>query len=63
MEHKTRPIVCATRGGEGSRAVQMAAIRRARATGSKLIFLYVTDPHSLGDYDETLVSIGIRFTF
>lgn len=49
-------IVCATRGGEGSRAVQMAAIRRARAEGKRLTFLYVTDPASLGDVDETLTA-------
>lgn len=49
------PIVCATRGGEGSRAVQEAAIARAQESGNPLVFLYVTDPHSLGDYDESLV--------
>ncbi|HEX6387779.1 MAG TPA: universal stress protein [Anaerolineae bacterium] len=48
-------IVCATRGGEGSRAVQIAAIRRARAEEKPLIFLYVTDPATLGDFDETLL--------
>ena len=34
-------IVCATRGGEGSRAVQMAAIERAKRLGQPLVFLYV----------------------
>lgn len=48
------PIVCATRGGAGSRAVQMAAIQRSRESGNPLIFLYITDPHSLGTYDESL---------
>lgn len=48
-------IVCATRGGEGSRAAQMAAIRQARRTGKPLIFLYVTDPSSMGDVDELLL--------
>lgn len=48
-------IVCATRGGEGSRAAQMAAIRRARKEGKPLVFLYVTDPDSLGDVDEQLL--------
>jgi len=40
-------IVCATRGGEGSRAAQMAAIRRAKETGEPLLFLYIVDPDSL----------------
>ncbi|GJM42009.1 MAG: hypothetical protein DHS20C20_22910 [Ardenticatenaceae bacterium] len=42
-------IVCATRGGEGSRAAQMAAIERAKTTGKPLLFLYVVDPNSLDD--------------
>lgn len=53
---KQQPIVCATRGGEGSRVVQSAAIRQAKESGQPLVFLYVTDPHSLGEYDETLVT-------
>ncbi len=51
-----KPIVCATRGGEGSRAVQMAAIRQAKETGCPLIFLYVTDPYSLGEFDDVLIT-------
>ena len=48
-------IVCATRGGEGSRAVQAAAIQRAKETNSPLKFLYVADPNSLDDdIDEGL---------
>lgn len=42
-------IVCATRGGEGSRVAQMAAIEHAKATDKPLIFLYVVDPHSLDE--------------
>lgn len=42
-------IVCATRGGEGSRAVQKAAIQRAKAEQRALFFLYVADPDSLDD--------------
>ncbi len=42
-------VVCATRGGEGSRAAQLLAIERARASGKPLLFLYVVDPHSLDD--------------
>jgi nucleotide-binding universal stress UspA family protein len=47
-------IVCATRGGEGSRAVQLEAIKRAKETGQSLVFLYVTDLAGLGRVDETL---------
>ena len=31
-------IVCATRGGEGSRAVQLAAIKQAKESGKPLVF-------------------------
>jgi len=47
-------IVCATRGGQGSRAVQMAAIERAKESGEKLAFLYVVDLHLIDQYDEAL---------
>ncbi len=47
-------IVCATRAGEGSRAVQMTAINRAKAEGQTLTFLYVIDPASLGEVDAML---------
>jgi len=50
-----KSIVCATRGGEGSRAAQMAAIREARQIGKPLIFLYVTDTSSAGQVDELLL--------
>jgi nucleotide-binding universal stress UspA family protein len=50
-------IVCATRGGEGSRAAQMIAIERAKASKKRLLFLYIVDPHSLDDdIDESLKS-------
>ncbi|MCB8977882.1 MAG: universal stress protein [Ardenticatenaceae bacterium] len=45
-------IVCATRGGEGSRAAQMAAIEHAKTSDKPLIFLYVVDPHSLDEEVE-----------
>lgn len=48
------PIVCATRGGEGSLAVQIAAIERAKVENAPLIFLYVTDPLSISTYEEGL---------
>jgi hypothetical protein len=47
-------IVCATRGGEGSRAVQLAAIERARETGNNLIFLFVADSTIQTEVDEAL---------
>lgn len=47
-------IVCATRGGEGSRAVQLAAIERARRAGDTLIFLFVADTTFQEDVEETL---------
>lgn len=37
-------IVCATRGGAGSRVVQLAAIERAKRSGYPLVFLYVASP-------------------
>jgi hypothetical protein len=49
------PVVCATRGGEGSLAVQIEAIKQAKATNSKLIFLFVTDPLSVSTYESGLV--------
>ncbi|MCP4362899.1 MAG: universal stress protein [Chloroflexi bacterium] len=42
-------IVCATRGGEGSRAVQEAAIERAKVEKRPLLFLYIADPNSLDE--------------
>ncbi|PID86645.1 MAG: hypothetical protein CSA11_08695 [Chloroflexi bacterium] len=48
-------IVCATRGGEGSRAAQMAAIKRARKESKPLVFLFVIDPDGLGEIDEQLL--------
>lgn len=49
-------IVCATRGGEGSRAVQLAAIKLAKETGKQLVFLYVVSPGSLNDVSPVLVT-------
>lgn len=48
-------IVCATRGGEGSRAAQMVAIEKAKETDKPLLFLYVVDPDSLEEeIDDSL---------
>jgi hypothetical protein len=47
-------IVCATRGGEGSRAVQLAAIERAKQLNKDLIFLFVADASMEERVEETL---------
>ncbi|MCP4426584.1 MAG: universal stress protein [Chloroflexi bacterium] len=47
-------IVCATRGGEGSRAVQLAAIERAKESGQNLVFLFVADVAFQERVEETL---------
>lgn len=47
-------IVCATRGGEGSRAVQLVAIERAKQSGKDLVFLFVADSTMQGRAEETL---------
>lgn len=48
-------IVCAARGGRGSRAVQLEAIRVARERNARLVFLYVVDINALGEMDDSLV--------
>lgn len=47
-------IVCATRGGEGSRAVQIAAIEMAKQNNKSLVFLFVTDTQNVGQVDAIL---------
>ena len=47
-------IVCATRGGAGSRAVQERAIWHASQDSQKLIFLFVIDTSTLSEADESL---------
>jgi hypothetical protein len=47
-------IICATRAGEGSRAVQKAAIEQAKATGQHLLFLYIIDSEILEALDESM---------
>ncbi|HZD11282.1 MAG TPA: universal stress protein [Candidatus Binatia bacterium] len=47
-------IVCATRGGEGSRAAQLMAIEAARSEGEDLVFLYVVDQALIEEHDERL---------
>ena len=53
-QRKLGPIVCATRGGEGSWAVQLLAIQRATESKRPLIFLFVADPTNLQPYDAIL---------
>jgi hypothetical protein len=47
-------IVCATRGGAGSRAVQLTAIELAQRTGNPLVFLYVASPGNLSHEEPAL---------
>ncbi len=49
-------IVCATRGGAGSRAVQQAAITYARERGTGLVFLFVIDTGSVEQEEAELVA-------
>jgi nucleotide-binding universal stress UspA family protein len=49
-------IVCATRGGAGSRAVQQAAITYARERGTGLVFLFVIDTSSLESEEAELIA-------
>lgn len=49
-------IICATRGGDSSRAVEFAAINLAKTTGKPLVFLYVIDTTSYGDLEEMMLS-------
>lgn len=48
-------IVCATRGGEGSRAAQERAIQYAQENQDKLVFIYVVDFKTLDDFDDSLL--------
>jgi len=54
MEAAMDDIVCATRGGAGSRAVQRAAIERAKNCGKRLVFLYIAAPGSLDSITPNL---------
>ena len=49
-------IVCATRGGEGSRIVQMEAIRQAAALRKPLIFIYVVDAAVVTGIESGLIT-------
>lgn len=47
-------IVCATRGGAGSRAAQERAIKYAQQQECDLIFLYIIDASGIDEADERL---------
>lgn len=47
-------IVCATRGGEGSRVAQLQAIQLAKKLEKELVFLFVADTEAAEDHDESL---------
>ena len=49
-------IVCATRGGESSRLVQMEGIRMAATLGKPLVFIYVVDTAVMAGIDEGLIT-------
>jgi len=49
-------IVCATRGGEGSRVVQMEGIRLAAQADKPLIFIYVVDTAVMAEIDDGLIT-------
>jgi nucleotide-binding universal stress UspA family protein len=49
-------IVCATRGGAGSRAVQSHAISYACEFGKPLVFLFVIDTEAIRNRDDALVA-------
>ena len=48
------PIVCATRGGQGSRAAQRRAVEEAKATGRSLVYLYIADTGEILEEDPGL---------
>jgi hypothetical protein len=50
-------IICATRGGEGSRTVQIAAIQMAKETKQHLVFLYLIESDFLSTQEEPMRSI------
>ena len=47
-------IICATRGGAGSRAVQQRAIQLAQEHDHVLLFLFVIDTNSFSEAEDSL---------
>jgi nucleotide-binding universal stress UspA family protein len=48
-------VVCATSGGEGSRAAQEVATQYAQDNQKKLVFIYVVDFKTLDEFDSSLL--------
>lgn len=48
-------IVCAMRGGAGSRAVHLRAVELARETGCRVVFLYIIDLGGFAHHDGALL--------
>jgi nucleotide-binding universal stress UspA family protein len=55
MQDERQVIVCATRGGEGSRALQFEAVRLAKADDAMLLFIYIVNYHELGDLEAGMI--------
>jgi hypothetical protein len=53
-------IVCATRGGAGSRAVQLVAIDKAKRYGNPLVFIYVATPGELEDHRSSVLQRAVE---
>jgi nucleotide-binding universal stress UspA family protein len=51
MQDEQQVIVCATRGGEGSRVLQLEAVERAQHSKAILLFIYVVNHRELGDLE------------
>lgn len=51
MQNEKQVIVCATRGGEGSRVLQLEAVKRARRDSALLLIVYVVNHHELGELE------------
>lgn len=47
-------MVCATRGGPGSRACQLRAVHRARELGARLVFVHVVDLRAVDGVEERI---------
>ncbi len=47
-------VVCATRGGQGSRAVRQLALERAGKTGRSVLFFFALDTTIVQESEETL---------
>lgn len=55
-------VVCATRGGQGSRVAQLVAIETARELEQRLVFLYVVDQDRIVGQDDVR-KVALRAEF